>query len=143
MFWIFSCNSCAKPATFIKILLVGGDTLIGWFVRPYVELLSSKPSEWLSFTRIYIVPLGSCNISKHLSILDQGYQSLFPNDQELKVEDLFVRLQRYLVAPPTAPLAQIPVGEAMLTCHDENSQLFIPFISVSNWFYISFWYPLW
>lgn len=128
----FSCNSCAKPGTFIKILLIGGDTLTGWFVRPYVELLSSKPSEWLSFTRVYIVPFGSCNISKYLSLLDQGYQSLFPNDQELKIEELSQRLQRYLSVPPSAPLAQIPIGEAMLTCHDENSQLFIPFISVSN-----------
>lgn len=79
--------------------------------------------------------MGSCNISKHLVLLDQGYQALFPNDQELKVDDLFQRLQRYLVVPPTAPLAQIPVGEAMLTCHDENSQLFIPFVSVSIRFY--------
>lgn len=131
-FFFFSCNSCAKPGTFIKILLIGGDTLTGWFVRPYVELLSSKPPEWLSFTRLYIVPLGSSNISKHLALLDQGYQSLFPNEQELKIDDLLPRLQRYLLVPPTAPLAQIPVGEAMLTCHDENSQLFIPFISVST-----------
>ncbi|XP_074035867.1 phosphofurin acidic cluster sorting protein KrT95D [Leptinotarsa decemlineata] len=123
------CNSCAKPGTFIKLLLIGGDTLVGWFVRPYVELLSSKTSEWLSFTRVYIVPLGSCSISKHLSSLDQGYQTLFPSDQELKIEELSQRVLRYLSAPTSAPVAQIPVGEAMLTCHDENSQLFIPFVS--------------
>ncbi|CAH1100532.1 unnamed protein product [Psylliodes chrysocephalus] len=123
------CNSCAKPNTFVKLLLIGGDTLIGWFVRPYVELLSSKPSEWLSFTRVYIVPLGNCSISRHLSTLDQGYQSLFPSDQDVKIDELSQRLQRYLAVPPSAPVAQIPIGEAMLTCHDENSQLFIPFIS--------------
>ncbi|CAG9813504.1 unnamed protein product [Phaedon cochleariae] len=123
------CNSCAKPGTSIKLLLIGGDTLIGWFVRPYVELLSSKTSEWLSYTRVYIVPLGSCNISRQLSTLDPGYQSLFPSDQELKIEELSQRVLRYLAGPPSAPLAHMPVGEAMLTCHDENSQLFIPFVS--------------
>lgn len=106
--------------------------MIGWFVRPYVELLSNKPSEWFSFTRVYIVPLGNCNISKQLSLLDQGYQSLFPNDQELKIDELSQRMHRYLTVPPSAPVAQLPIGEAMLTCHDETSQLFIPFISVSN-----------
>ncbi|KAJ8980677.1 hypothetical protein NQ317_013289 [Molorchus minor] len=123
------CNNCAKPGTFIKLLLVGGDMLIGWFVRPYVELLSSKTSEWLTYTRVYIVPLGSCNIARHLSMLDPGYQSLFPSDQELKIDELSQRLLRYLSSPASAPVIQLPVGEAMLTCYDENSQLFIPFIS--------------
>lgn len=123
------CNSCAKPGNFVKLLLIGGDMLIGWFVRPYVELLSSKPSEWLYFTRMYIVPVGSCNISRHLATLDPGYQSLFPSDTELKIEELTQRLHRYLSVPSTAPVAHIPVAEAMLTCHDENSQLFIPFVS--------------
>ncbi|XP_018563030.1 phosphofurin acidic cluster sorting protein 1 isoform X3 [Anoplophora glabripennis] len=123
------CNNCAKPGTYVKLLLIGGDTLIGWFVRPYVELLSSKPSEWLAYTRVYIVPLGNCNISRHLAMLDPGYQTLFPNEQELKIDELSQRLQRYLSSPLSAPVAQLPIGEAMLTCHDENSQLFIPFVS--------------
>ncbi|KAJ8960245.1 hypothetical protein NQ318_003970 [Aromia moschata] len=126
---IHNCNSCAKPGTFIKLLLIGGDALVGWFVRPYVELLSSKPSEWLAYTRVYIVPLGNCNIARHLSMLDPGYQSLFPSDQELKIDELSNRLQRYLSSPLSAPVAQVPVGEAMLTCYDETSQLFIPFVS--------------
>ncbi|KAJ8925718.1 hypothetical protein NQ315_009565 [Exocentrus adspersus] len=123
------CNNCAKPGTYVKLVLIGGDILVGWFVRPYVELLSSKPSEWLAYTRVYIVPLGNCNISRHLALLDSGYQTLFPNEQELKIDDLSQRLQRYLSSPLSAPVAQLPIGEAMLTCHDENSQLFIPFVS--------------
>lgn len=33
------------------------------------------------------------------------------------------------VASTTAPSVQLPIAEAMLTCHDESSQIFIPFIS--------------
>lgn len=122
------CNNCAKPGNFIKILLIGGDTLLGWFVRPYVELLSSKPSDWLNFMRIYIVPMGSCNITRHMSTMDAGYAATFPHDQELPIDELAQRIQRYLNVPPSAPVAQLPLGEAMLTCIDESSQVFIPFV---------------
>lgn len=44
----------------------------------------------------------------------------------------FYRIVRYTSVPPSAPLAYLPVAEAMLTCFDETSQLFIPFIHVSN-----------
>lgn len=85
---ISSCNSCAKPSTPIKIVLIDGDVLIGWFVRPFVEILSSKPSEWLSYTRIFIVPLGTCGISRHLSTLDPVYMTLFPVETEPKAEEI-------------------------------------------------------
>lgn len=99
-------------------------------IRPYVELLSSKPPEWLNYTRIYIVPVGNCGLTRHLANLDQGYASLFPTDQELKIDELTGRLQRYLSVPSSAPIAQLPLGEAMLTCQDDSSQLFVPFLNV-------------
>ncbi|XP_049823599.1 phosphofurin acidic cluster sorting protein 1 isoform X2 [Aethina tumida] len=126
---IHNCNSCAKPGAYVKILLIGGDTLIGWSIRPYVETLSSKSSEWLAYSRLYIVPMGTCNMARHLATLDQGYATLFPNDQELKLDDLCLRINRYLSVSASAPIAQLPLGEAMLTCYDENSQLFIPFVN--------------
>lgn len=122
------CNSCAKPSTPLKIVLVGSDTLIGWFIRPFVEILSSKPSEWLTFTRIFIVPLGVCSISRHLGSLDAMYMALFSSDNEPKMEEITQKILRYTSVPPSAPLAYLPVAEAMLTCFDETSQLFIPFI---------------
>lgn len=130
-----SCNSYAKPSTPVKIAVAGGDTLMGWVVRPYVELLSSRPSEWLNFTRIFFIPVGICGLAKQLASLDQGYATLFPPDQDLKIDEIATRGLRYLAVPPTAPLAQLPVGEAMLTCQDDSSQLFIPFVNVS----CSFW----
>lgn len=123
------CNSCAKPSTPLKIVLVGGDVLTGWFVRPYVEMLSSKPSDWLSYTRLFVVPLGNSGVSRHLATLDSGYMTLFPAENDPKGDDIAQRLVRYTSVPITAPLAQLPIGEAMLTCYDETSQLFIPFIN--------------
>ncbi|CAH0551283.1 unnamed protein product [Brassicogethes aeneus] len=122
------CNS-AKPGTYVKILLIGTDNLVGWSVRPYVENLTNKTSEWLSYTRLYVVPTGNCTLARHLASLDQGYASLFPSEQDPKPDDLAARIGRYLSVSTSAPIAQLTLGEAMLTCHDENSQLFIPFIN--------------
>ncbi|KAF5301206.1 hypothetical protein FQA39_LY10792 [Lamprigera yunnana] len=123
------CNNCAKPSNPIKLVLVGGDTLVGWVLRPYVELLSSRSPEWINYIRIYIVPLGSCTVARHLATVDPGYSNLFPNDIELKGEDLAVRLLRYISLPPFTPVASLSLAEAMLTCQDDSSQLFIPFVN--------------
>ncbi|XP_025833847.1 phosphofurin acidic cluster sorting protein 1 [Agrilus planipennis] len=123
------CSSCAKPSSPVKILLVGGDSLVSWFIRPYVELLSNKPPEWLLFLRLYVVPLGTNLVARNLAAQDSGYAALFPPDQEIKVDDLIVKIQRYLSIPASAPTAQLSLAEAMLTCHDDSSQVFIPFIN--------------
>lgn len=126
-----SCNTCAKPTTPIKLLLIGGDYLVGWMLRPYVELLSGRSQDWLSYLRVYIVPLGNnCNISKQLTAQDQGYATLFPSDQEIKGDELISRIHRYLSTPNTAPTAHLSLAEAMLNCQDDSSQLFIPFVNV-------------
>lgn len=123
------CNSSSKPSTIIKIVLIGGDSLVGWFVRPYIEILSSKPLEWLSYARLFIIPLGTCNISRQLATLDPGYMNLFPLETDPKVDEIAQKLIKYISVPSSAPLAQLPIAEAMLTCYDETSQLFIPFVN--------------
>lgn len=120
----------------MKLLLIGGDSLVGWMLRPYVELLSGRSQDWLSYLRVYIVPLGgNCNIAKQLAAQDQGYAGLFPTDQEVKGDELISRVHRYLSVPSTAPSANLPLAEAMLNCQDDSSQLFIPFVNVS----VIFW----
>ncbi|CAH1130756.1 unnamed protein product [Ceutorhynchus assimilis] len=128
------CNSCTnKPTTPIKMVLIGADPLIGWFVRHFVEILSSKPSEWLAYIRNFIVPFAvNCAVSRHLATLDSVYMAMFPPNEclnELKVDEVAQKVIRYISVPPSAPLAQLPIGEAMLTCYDETSQLFIPFVN--------------
>ncbi|KRT85208.1 hypothetical protein AMK59_2331 [Oryctes borbonicus] len=123
------CNTCAKPANPVKLLLVGGDALVGWALRPFVEFMSTKSPEWLSYIRFYIVPFSTSSIAKHLATLDTGYAALFPPDQELKIDELASRIQRYLIVPSSAPTAQLPLAEAMLNCQDDSSQQFIPFVN--------------
>ncbi|KAH1015541.1 hypothetical protein HUJ05_013250 [Dendroctonus ponderosae] len=117
---IHNCNNCAKPSTPVKIVLIGGDMLIGWFVRPFVDILSGKPSEWLSYTRIFVVPLGACGIARHLAMLDVVYMSFFPAEIEPKADEIAQKIIRYTSVPLSAPLAHLPIGEAMLTCFDET-----------------------
>lgn len=126
-----SCSNCAKPSTPVKLVLIGGDSLVGWTLRSYVELLSARSQDWIGFLRIYVVPLGGNNVARHLASLDAGYATLFPPDQELKGEELAIRIHRYISSPKSAPLAQLPLAEAMLNCQDDPSQTFVPFVNVS------------
>lgn len=138
----FSCNSTAKPPSTVKVLLLGGDWLQGSVLRHYVELLGSRPSEWLNHIRFFIAPIGSSAISRYLSTLDNSYASLFGNEnwQQLcsnnessqhKTDSLEItnRIQRYLHS--SGPCTQIPIAEAMITRDEDSCQIFVPFITVS------------
>lgn len=71
-------------------------------------------------------------MSRQLASLDPGYSGLFPPDQDIKPDDLAVRIQRYISTPNTAPVAQLPIAEAMLNCYDDASQQFVPFVNVRS-----------
>lgn len=121
----------------MKLVLIGGDILVGWTLKPLVEQLSARSQDWIMYVRVYIAPLGNNSIVRHLATLDSGYASLFVSDQELKAEELTIRIHRYLSTPVTAPLAQLPLAEAMLNCQDDSSQLFIPFVNVSDFWFVN------
>ncbi|GLV43335.1 Krueppel target at 95D [Carabus blaptoides fortunei] len=122
------CNSSAKPPNPIKLVLVGGDFIVSSCLRHYVDLLSAKPPDWQGYMRFYVVPLGMNGIARYLSTLDSLYSNLFPSETEIKSDELITRMQRY-VSSTTAPAVQMSIAEAMLTCHDESSQIFIPFVN--------------
>lgn len=138
-----SCNSTAKPPSTIKVLLLGGDWLQGSVLRHYVELLGSRPPDWLNHIRFFIVPIGNSAISRYLSSIDNSYATLFGSDgwQQLcsnsessqsKADAMEItnRIQRYLHS--SGPCTQIPIAEAMVNYKEEDScQIFVPFISVS------------
>lgn len=122
------CNSYAKPGTPIKLVLIGGDALVGWTLRPYVELMSNKTPDWSGHIRIYIAPLGQPSlVARQLASLDAGYSSLFPPDSDANKDELATRVLRYVNGG--GPATQLPLAEAMLTFQDDSSQLFIPFVS--------------
>lgn len=112
-------------------------------LRHYVELLGSRPPDWLNHIRFFIVPIGSSAIGRYLSHIDNTYASLFggeswqqlysnPENAQTKVDALEItnRIQRYLHS--SGPCTQIPIAEAMVNYKDEDScQIFVPFISVS------------
>lgn len=140
----FSCNSTAKPPSTVKVILFGGDWLQGAVLRHYVELLGSRPPDWVNHIRFYIIPLGSSAISRYLSLIDMTYGSLFgsenwtqlcergSNCDGVKADqiELTSRIQRYVHS--SGPCTQIPIAEAMVNYKEEDScQIFVPFISVS------------
>lgn len=127
-------------------MLLGGDWLQGTALRHYVELLGSRPPDWLNHIRFFIVPIASSSVSRFLSAIDNSYASLFGNEswQQLccnaetsqsKADTMEItnRIQRYIHS--SGPCTQIPIGEALVAVvnyKDEDScQIFVPFISVS------------
>lgn len=139
---IRSCNSTAKPPSTIKVLLLGGDWLQGSVLRHYVELLGSRPPDWLNHIRFFIVPIGNSAISRYLSSIDNSYATIFGSEswQQLcsnsessqskaDAVEITNRIQRYLHS--SGPCTQIPIAEAMVNYKEEDScQIFVPFISV-------------
>ncbi|KAG5671872.1 hypothetical protein PVAND_002042 [Polypedilum vanderplanki] len=129
-----------KPPSTVKVLLLGGDWLQGSVLRHYVELLGSRPSEWLNHIRFFIVPIGSSAISRYLSSIDNSYATLFGSENwqqlcsnnessQLKSDSLEItnRIQRYLHS--SGPCTQIPIAEALVTRDEDSCQIFVPFIT--------------
>ena len=79
------CNTKTTSPPSVKLVLVGGDTFLNSLLRPYVEVFSSKPPDWQSYLRFYIVPLGSGSgsqntVAKFIGRHDHVYSSLFLHD---------------------------------------------------------------
>lgn len=131
------CNSCPKPPPQMKLLLAGTDSYVNNVLRHYIDQLSSKPPDWISYIRFYIIPLGSGYLCRYLGSLDNLYNLLFVTDswkerlENMDYDEIGVRVQRYLQQANSC--IQLPIAEAMLTCKDkssaeESSQFFIPFV---------------
>uniref|UniRef100_A0A8C6A4Q7 Phosphofurin acidic cluster sorting protein 1 n=1 Tax=Marmota marmota marmota TaxID=9994 RepID=A0A8C6A4Q7_MARMA len=137
---------CSCP---FGVAAVGGQSYLSSILRFFVKSLASKTSDWLSYMRFLIIPLGSHPVAKYLgsvdsryssTFLDSGWRDLFSRSEPPVSEQLDVvgRVMQYVNG--AAATHQLPVAEAMLTCRhkfpDEDSyQKFIPFIGVR-------WLPL-
>ncbi|XP_004713752.2 phosphofurin acidic cluster sorting protein 1 [Echinops telfairi] len=137
-----NCNS-AVPRP-VKVAAVGGQSYLSAILRFFVKSLASRTSDWLSYLRFLIVPLGSHPVAKYLgsvdsryssTFLDSGWRDLFSRSEPPVAEQLDVvgRVMQYVSGASVTH--QLPVAEAMLTCKhkfpDEDSyQKFIPFIGV-------------
>lgn len=119
-FYMFSCNSSAKPPAPIKIVIAGGDSFINAVLRHYVDLLSFRPPDWQNYMKFLVVPLGSNTLAKYLGSIDTKYTMLFGDEWKELLEkegggsnESAERVLEYLAtANMVLPL---PIAEAMVT----------------------------
>ncbi|KAM6262951.1 phosphofurin acidic cluster sorting protein 2 isoform 3-T3 [Spheniscus humboldti] len=151
------CNCNSQPPNPIKIAVAGAQNYLSAVLRLFVEQLSHKTPDWLSYMRFLIIPLGSHPVAKYLGSVDYRYNNFF---QDLAWRDLFNKLEAQTAVPETPDVVsritqyiagancahQLPIAEAMLTYKqkrkksfhfdftispdEESSQKFIPFVGV-------------
>ncbi|XP_074987549.1 phosphofurin acidic cluster sorting protein 2 isoform X6 [Caretta caretta] len=114
------CNCNSQPPTPVKIAVAGAQNYLSAVLRLYVEQLSHKTPDWLSYMRFLIIPLVQ------------------------ETPDIVSRITQYIAGANCAH--QLPIAEAMLTYKqkrkksfhfdftispdEESSQKFIPFVGV-------------
>uniref|UniRef100_A0A8C5GKR3 Phosphofurin acidic cluster sorting protein 2-like n=1 Tax=Gouania willdenowi TaxID=441366 RepID=A0A8C5GKR3_GOUWI len=151
------CNCNSQTPIPMKIAVAGAQHYLSAILRLFVDHLSSKTPDWLSYMRFLIIPLGVHPVSKYLGTIDYRYNSLF---QDTAWRELFHKAEAPVVAQENPDVAsrvtqymagangahQLPIAEAMLTYKqkrkksfhfdfavspDEDScQKFIPFIGM-------------
>uniref|UniRef100_A0A8D2LHY1 Phosphofurin acidic cluster sorting protein 2 n=1 Tax=Varanus komodoensis TaxID=61221 RepID=A0A8D2LHY1_VARKO len=139
------CNCNSQPPNPIKIALAGAQSYLSAVLRLFVQQLSHKTPDWLSYMRFLIIPLGCHPVAKYLGSVDYQYNNYF---QDLSWKDLFNKLEAQNESPDIVSRItqymvgancshQLPIAEAMLTYKqkspdEESAQKFIPFVGVSN-----------
>uniref|UniRef100_A0A803T335 Phosphofurin acidic cluster sorting protein 2 n=1 Tax=Anolis carolinensis TaxID=28377 RepID=A0A803T335_ANOCA len=124
--FLFSCNCNSQPPNPIKIAVAGAQNYLSAVLRLFVEQLSHRTPDWLSYMRFLIIPLGCHPVAKYLGSVDYRYNNFF---QDLSWKDLFNKLEaqnapqelpdivsritQYIVGANCAH--QLPIAEAMLT----------------------------
>ncbi|XP_053104417.1 phosphofurin acidic cluster sorting protein 2 isoform X3 [Hemicordylus capensis] len=151
------CNCNSQPPKPIKIAVAGAQNYLNAVLRLFVEQLSHKTPDWLSYMRFLIIPLGSHPVAKYLGSVDYRYNNFF---QDLSWRDLFNKLEAQTAVQESPDIVsritqyimgancahQLPIAEAMLTYKqkrkksfhfdfsispdEESSQKFIPFVGV-------------
>merc|ERR1719445_2581529 len=136
------CNTNIAPPSVMKVGLCGSDSFLNSMLRPYVELLSSKPPDWQSHLLFYIIPLGTNTVSKALASRCPTYSRLFHDDSwrdllekpeptKSEIAELVGRVSQYMSMSCTS---QLNIAEAMVTYQDkltdeDTCQVFVPFLS--------------
>ncbi|XP_029284150.1 phosphofurin acidic cluster sorting protein 1-like isoform X2 [Cottoperca gobio] len=144
-----NCNAQTPPA--VKVAVGGDQSYLSTVLCCFVEQLASKTTDWLSYVRFLILPIGAHPLAKYLATLDNKFNSLF---MDAGWRELFGRLEsppldavgvagrvsQYLSGADVSHLC--PISEAMLTCKhkspdDDSCQKFVPFIGstlmTSHW----------
>ncbi|KAM4583617.1 phosphofurin acidic cluster sorting protein 1-like isoform 2-T2 [Odontesthes bonariensis] len=139
-----NCNSQTPPT--VKVAVGGDQSYLSAVLGCFVEQLASKTSDWLSYVRFLIVPVGVHPLAKYVSSLDgkfgglfmdAGWRELFGRAEPPTLDPVGVagRVSQYLAGAAVSHL--LPISEAMLTCKhrspdDDSCQKFVPFIGLVN-----------
>ncbi|XP_006839658.1 PREDICTED: phosphofurin acidic cluster sorting protein 2 [Chrysochloris asiatica] len=140
------CNCNSQPPPPVKIAVAGAQHYLSAVLRLFVEQLTHKTPDWLSYMRFLVIPLGSHPVARYLGSVDYRYNNFF---QDLAWRDLFNKLESQSAVQETPDIVsritqyiagancahQLPIAEAMLTYKqkspdEESSQKFIPFVGV-------------
>uniref|UniRef100_A0A669B4C3 Phosphofurin acidic cluster sorting protein 1 n=1 Tax=Oreochromis niloticus TaxID=8128 RepID=A0A669B4C3_ORENI len=109
-----NCNSQTPPT--MKVAVGGDQSYLTTVLCCFVEQLASKTSDWLSYIRFLIIPIGVHPLAKYLSSLDGKFSGLFV---DASWRELFGRPE-----PPPLGTSDYP--------DDDSCQKFLPFIGVRN-----------
>uniref|UniRef100_A0A915CAI6 Phosphofurin acidic cluster sorting protein 1 n=3 Tax=Parascaris univalens TaxID=6257 RepID=A0A915CAI6_PARUN len=133
------CNSssCSPPCTILGV--IGGEKLLNYVLRAYVESLQNKSTEWINLLRFCVIAPPASAIGKALSCLEDGqciFKEIFERPcSEMSLADVKALGER-LQAFADGALYRLPIGETMLQLHSKSgddkdgcSQVFVPFLS--------------
>uniref|UniRef100_A0A4W4EP34 Phosphofurin acidic cluster sorting protein 2 n=1 Tax=Electrophorus electricus TaxID=8005 RepID=A0A4W4EP34_ELEEL len=84
------CNSNSITPAPVKIAVAGAQHYLSAVLRFFVDHLTHKTPDWLTYLRFLIIPLGVHPVSKYLGSIDYRYNSLF---QDSAWRDLFYKAE--------------------------------------------------
>uniref|UniRef100_A0A670JU02 Phosphofurin acidic cluster sorting protein 1 n=1 Tax=Podarcis muralis TaxID=64176 RepID=A0A670JU02_PODMU len=145
------CNCNSSMPRPVKVVSIGGQSYLSSILRFFVKQLANKTSDWLSYMKFLIIPLGSHPVAKYMGSVDSRYsgmfldatwRELFSKSEPPMTEpfDVVGRIMQYVSGANVTH--QLPVAEAMLTCKHKFPK--VPFsnigvvsanMSVSNSFF--------
>ncbi|VDK44970.1 unnamed protein product [Anisakis simplex] len=136
------CNTSSSTPPCTVLGVIGGDRLLSYVLRAYVESLQNKQPDWINFLKFCVISPPSSAIGKTLTLLDGGRSSFFLKDSfergtspDYSPTDLKVLTER-LRGFSEGATHRLPIGEAMLQFHNKSgedkdacTQVFVPFLS--------------
>ncbi|XP_077966247.1 phosphofurin acidic cluster sorting protein 2-like [Styela clava] len=73
-------NSNSQQPMRVKVGIAGTESYVNLVLRQFVEFLSSRSPDWITYFLFFVIPLGKNQIGQYLCSLDSHYAKLF-NDQ--------------------------------------------------------------
>ncbi|XP_068682764.1 phosphofurin acidic cluster sorting protein 1-like isoform X1 [Montipora foliosa] len=135
------CHTNSSSPPHLSVGIAGTESYISEVLQAYVELFSSKPSDWQTFLRFLLVPLDSQPLAKYIASLDPRYSSLFMDnvwkeafehsDTSVDFEEVSRRVKTFMSAVTVThnlPIAEALVNTKSKGSEEGSSQIFLPFV---------------